>query len=152
MKLVDMPPRLVGMVLRDLLDEGLVVKGLELLDFVGGFGEVGGEEGERDALAAQKAAEEQARVGVTMGRLNQTATRVIADARTTRLALLGGLAGAALFAHSLVNARVIDPGFPTVAVTPKHALRSKMISNIEQVLARDGEVTGLVVRATVKDL
>lgn len=30
-------------------------------------------------LAAQKAAEQQARVGVTMGRLNQTATRVIAD-------------------------------------------------------------------------
>jgi glucosamine--fructose-6-phosphate aminotransferase (isomerizing) len=35
---------------------------------------------------------------------------------------------------------LIDPGFPTVAVAPKHALRSKMISNIEQVLARDGEV------------
>ncbi|MGK2965491.1 MAG: glutamine--fructose-6-phosphate transaminase (isomerizing) [Tepidiformaceae bacterium] len=38
---------------------------------------------------------------------------------------------------------LIDPGFPTVAVAPKHALRSKMISNIEQVLARDGEVLAL---------
>ncbi|HET7738842.1 MAG TPA: glutamine--fructose-6-phosphate transaminase (isomerizing), partial [Tepidiformaceae bacterium] len=38
---------------------------------------------------------------------------------------------------------LIDPGFPTVAVAPKYALRSKMISNIEQVLARDGEVLAI---------
>ncbi|HEU4882713.1 MAG TPA: Xaa-Pro aminopeptidase [Longimicrobium sp.] len=40
-------------------------------------------------LAAQKAAEEQARPGVTLGRLNQTATRVIADG-LTRLGLIEG--------------------------------------------------------------
>ncbi|HEX2206887.1 MAG TPA: aminopeptidase P N-terminal domain-containing protein [Longimicrobium sp.] len=38
-------------------------------------------------LAAQKAAEQQARAGVTMARLNQTATRVIADG-LTRLGLI----------------------------------------------------------------
>ena len=35
---------------------------------------------------------------------------------------------------------LIDRSFPTVAVATKHALRSKIISNIEQVQARGGEV------------
>jgi glucosamine--fructose-6-phosphate aminotransferase (isomerizing) len=39
---------------------------------------------------------------------------------------------------------LIDRSFPTVAVATKHALRSKMISNIEQVQARAGEVVAVV--------
>jgi glucosamine--fructose-6-phosphate aminotransferase (isomerizing) len=39
---------------------------------------------------------------------------------------------------------LIDRSFPTVAIATKHALRSKMISNIEQVQARAGEVLCLV--------
>ncbi|MCC7363889.1 MAG: glutamine--fructose-6-phosphate transaminase (isomerizing) [Dehalococcoidia bacterium] len=39
---------------------------------------------------------------------------------------------------------LIDRSFPTVAVATKHALRSKMISNIEQVQARAGEVIAIV--------
>ncbi len=35
---------------------------------------------------------------------------------------------------------LIDRSFPTVAVAPRHALRSKLISNIEQIQARGGEV------------
>ncbi len=35
---------------------------------------------------------------------------------------------------------LIDRSFPTVAVATRHALRSKLISNIEQVQARGGEV------------
>ncbi len=35
---------------------------------------------------------------------------------------------------------LIDRSFPTVAVAPAHALRSKLISNIEQIQARGGEV------------
>ncbi|MEX1103376.1 MAG: glutamine--fructose-6-phosphate transaminase (isomerizing), partial [Dehalococcoidia bacterium] len=39
---------------------------------------------------------------------------------------------------------LIDRSFPTVAIATKHALRSKMISNIEQVQARAGEVICVV--------
>ena len=39
---------------------------------------------------------------------------------------------------------LIDPEFPTVAVATRHALRSKMVSNIEQVQARGGEVVAIV--------
>jgi glucosamine--fructose-6-phosphate aminotransferase (isomerizing) len=39
---------------------------------------------------------------------------------------------------------LIDPEFPTVAIATKHALRSKMVSNIEQVQARGGEVIAIV--------
>lgn len=39
---------------------------------------------------------------------------------------------------------LIDPSFPTVAIATKHALRSKMISNIEQVQARGGSVLAIV--------
>ncbi|MGH2608541.1 MAG: glutamine--fructose-6-phosphate transaminase (isomerizing), partial [Tepidiformaceae bacterium] len=39
---------------------------------------------------------------------------------------------------------LIDRAFPTVAVATRHALRSKMISNIEQVQARAGEVICVV--------
>ncbi len=39
---------------------------------------------------------------------------------------------------------LIDPGFPTIAIATRNALRSKMVSNIEQVQARGGEVTALV--------
>ncbi len=39
---------------------------------------------------------------------------------------------------------LIDRSFPTVAVATKHALRSKIISNIEQVQARGGEVLAVV--------
>jgi glucosamine--fructose-6-phosphate aminotransferase (isomerizing) len=39
---------------------------------------------------------------------------------------------------------LIDPNFPTVAIATKHALRSKIVSNIEQVQARGGEVTAVV--------
>jgi glucosamine--fructose-6-phosphate aminotransferase (isomerizing) len=35
---------------------------------------------------------------------------------------------------------LIDHNFPTVAIATRYALRSKMVSNIEQLLARDGEV------------
>jgi glucosamine 6-phosphate synthetase-like amidotransferase/phosphosugar isomerase protein len=35
---------------------------------------------------------------------------------------------------------LIDPSFPTVAVATRHALRAKIISNIEQIQARAGEV------------
>ncbi|MGE3075512.1 MAG: glutamine--fructose-6-phosphate transaminase (isomerizing) [Dehalococcoidia bacterium] len=39
---------------------------------------------------------------------------------------------------------LIDPDFPTIAIATKHALRSKMISNIEQVQARGGKVLAVV--------
>ena len=39
---------------------------------------------------------------------------------------------------------LIDPAFSTVAIATKHALRSKMISNIEQVQARGGRVLAIV--------
>jgi glucosamine--fructose-6-phosphate aminotransferase (isomerizing) len=39
---------------------------------------------------------------------------------------------------------LIDRSFPTVAIATKHALRSKMVSNIEQVQARAGEVVCVV--------
>ncbi|NJD65586.1 MAG: glutamine--fructose-6-phosphate transaminase (isomerizing) [Chloroflexi bacterium] len=39
---------------------------------------------------------------------------------------------------------LIDPNFPTIAIATKHALRSKIVSNIEQVQARGGEVTAVV--------
>jgi len=39
---------------------------------------------------------------------------------------------------------LIDRSFPTVAVATRHALRQKMISNIEQVQARAGEVIAVV--------
>ncbi|MGE5595603.1 MAG: glutamine--fructose-6-phosphate transaminase (isomerizing) [Hyphomicrobiales bacterium] len=39
---------------------------------------------------------------------------------------------------------LIDRSFPTVAVATRHALRAKMISNIEQVQARAGEVVAIV--------
>ncbi len=35
---------------------------------------------------------------------------------------------------------LVDRSFPTVAVAPAHALRSKLVSNIEQIQARGGEV------------
>jgi glucosamine--fructose-6-phosphate aminotransferase (isomerizing) len=39
---------------------------------------------------------------------------------------------------------LIEPSFPTVAIATKHALRSKMVSNIEQVQARGGRVISVV--------
>ena len=39
---------------------------------------------------------------------------------------------------------LIDEGFPVVAIATEHALRSKMISNIQQVEARGGEVVAVV--------
>ncbi|MGI8926676.1 MAG: glutamine--fructose-6-phosphate transaminase (isomerizing), partial [Tepidiformaceae bacterium] len=39
---------------------------------------------------------------------------------------------------------LIDASFPTVAVATKHALRSKMVSNIQQVQARGGEVLAII--------
>ena len=39
---------------------------------------------------------------------------------------------------------LIDPSFPTVAIATRHALRSKLISNIQQVQARGGQVIALV--------
>jgi glucosamine--fructose-6-phosphate aminotransferase (isomerizing) len=39
---------------------------------------------------------------------------------------------------------LIDPAFPTIAIATRHALRSKMISNIEQVQARGGSVLAIV--------
>ncbi|MGE0598313.1 MAG: glutamine--fructose-6-phosphate transaminase (isomerizing) [Dehalococcoidia bacterium] len=39
---------------------------------------------------------------------------------------------------------LIDPSFPTIAIATKHALRSKVISNIEQVQARGGKVLAVV--------
>jgi glucosamine--fructose-6-phosphate aminotransferase (isomerizing) len=39
---------------------------------------------------------------------------------------------------------LIDPSFPTIAIATRHALRSKMISNIEQVQARGGTVLAIV--------
>ena len=39
---------------------------------------------------------------------------------------------------------LIDPKFPTVALAGQHALRSKIVSNIEQIRARDGEVLAIV--------
>jgi len=39
---------------------------------------------------------------------------------------------------------LIDPSFPTVAIATRHALRSKMISNIQQVQARGGKVLAVV--------
>lgn len=39
---------------------------------------------------------------------------------------------------------LIDQAFPTVAIATKHALRSKMVSNIEQVQARGGRVLAIV--------
>lgn len=45
---------------------------------------------------------------------------------------------------------LIDSEFPTVAVATKHALRSKMISNIEQVQARGGPVLAVVTEGEVE--
>ncbi|MEP6871608.1 MAG: glutamine--fructose-6-phosphate transaminase (isomerizing), partial [Anaerolineaceae bacterium] len=39
---------------------------------------------------------------------------------------------------------LIDKDFPTVAIATKHALRSKLVSNIQQVQARGGPVVALV--------
>ncbi len=39
---------------------------------------------------------------------------------------------------------LIDPDFPTVALAGQHALRSKIVSNIEQIRARGGEVLAIV--------
>jgi glucosamine--fructose-6-phosphate aminotransferase (isomerizing) len=39
---------------------------------------------------------------------------------------------------------LIDTAFPTIAIATRHALRSKMISNIEQVQARGGRVLAVV--------
>jgi glucosamine--fructose-6-phosphate aminotransferase (isomerizing) len=39
---------------------------------------------------------------------------------------------------------LIDTGFPVVAIATEHALRAKMISNIQQVQARGGKVIALV--------
>ena len=39
---------------------------------------------------------------------------------------------------------LIDPGFPTVALAGQHALRGKIVSNIEQIRARGGEVLAIV--------
>ena len=39
---------------------------------------------------------------------------------------------------------LIDPEFPTVALAGQHALRSKIVSNIEQIRARGGEVLAIV--------
>ncbi|WP_322818348.1 glutamine--fructose-6-phosphate transaminase (isomerizing) [Tepidiforma sp.] len=39
---------------------------------------------------------------------------------------------------------LIEPAFPTVAIATQHALRSKMVSNIEQIQARGGPVTAIV--------
>jgi glucosamine--fructose-6-phosphate aminotransferase (isomerizing) len=39
---------------------------------------------------------------------------------------------------------LIDPDFPTIAIATKHALRSKMISNVQQVQARGGKVFAVV--------
>lgn len=39
---------------------------------------------------------------------------------------------------------LIDAGFPTIAVATKHALREKLISNIQQVQARGGPVVAVV--------
>ena len=39
---------------------------------------------------------------------------------------------------------LIDKDFPTVAIATKHALRSKLVSNIQQVQARGGPVVALI--------
>jgi glucosamine--fructose-6-phosphate aminotransferase (isomerizing) len=39
---------------------------------------------------------------------------------------------------------LIDPSFPTIAIATRHALRAKMISNVEQVQARGGKVLAIV--------
>ncbi len=39
---------------------------------------------------------------------------------------------------------LIDSAFPTVAIATEHALRSKMVSNIEQIQARGGPVIGVI--------
>ena len=39
---------------------------------------------------------------------------------------------------------LIDPGFPSVVIATRHALRNKIISNIEQLQARGGRVVALV--------
>ncbi|GIW12763.1 MAG: glutamine--fructose-6-phosphate aminotransferase [isomerizing] [Tepidiforma sp.] len=39
---------------------------------------------------------------------------------------------------------LIEPAFPTVAIATQHALRAKMVSNIEQIQARGGPVIGVV--------
>jgi glucosamine--fructose-6-phosphate aminotransferase (isomerizing) len=39
---------------------------------------------------------------------------------------------------------LIDPQFPTVAIATKHALREKLVSNIQQVQARGGPVIAIV--------
>jgi glucosamine--fructose-6-phosphate aminotransferase (isomerizing) len=39
---------------------------------------------------------------------------------------------------------LIEPAFATVAIAPKHALRTKMLSNIQQVQARGGRVIAVV--------
>jgi glucosamine--fructose-6-phosphate aminotransferase (isomerizing) len=39
---------------------------------------------------------------------------------------------------------LIDSSFPTIAIATQHALRSKMISNVQQVQARGGPVLSVV--------
>jgi glucosamine--fructose-6-phosphate aminotransferase (isomerizing) len=39
---------------------------------------------------------------------------------------------------------LIEPAFPTVAIATRHALRTKMVSNIQQVRARGGPVVAIV--------
>jgi glucosamine--fructose-6-phosphate aminotransferase (isomerizing) len=39
---------------------------------------------------------------------------------------------------------LIDSDFPTIAIATRHALRSKIVSNIEQVQARGGDVTAVI--------
>ncbi|WP_322795319.1 glutamine--fructose-6-phosphate transaminase (isomerizing) [Tepidiforma sp.] len=39
---------------------------------------------------------------------------------------------------------LIEPSFPTIAVATEHALRAKMVSNIEQIQARGGPVTAVI--------
>ena len=46
---------------------------------------------------------------------------------------------------------LIDEAFPTVAIATKHALRSKMISNIQQVQARNGPVIAVVTAGAGED-
>jgi glucosamine--fructose-6-phosphate aminotransferase (isomerizing) len=39
---------------------------------------------------------------------------------------------------------LIDPDFPTIAVAPRHALREKLLSNVQQLRARGGPVISVV--------
>lgn len=39
---------------------------------------------------------------------------------------------------------LVEPSFPTIAIATRHALRAKMVSNIEQIQARGGPVTAVI--------